>query len=117
VKILLGDFKAKLGRYNILKPTIENQSLYQGSNDSGINIVSSATSKNLVVTSTMFQHQNIHKYTCTSPDGKTHNQTDHILIDRRWHMSIIDVRSFRGADCDTDHYLVVAKGREKISSK
>jgi len=31
----------------------------------------------------MFLHQNINKYTWTSPDGKTHNKIDHILIDRR----------------------------------
>jgi hypothetical protein len=37
------------------------------------------------------------------------------LIDRRWHSSILDVRSFRGADCDTDHYLVVAKIRERLA--
>jgi len=41
-----------------------------------------ATSQNLVVKSTMFPHRNIHKYTWTSPDGKTHNQIDHLLIDR-----------------------------------
>jgi len=63
----------------------------------------------------MFPHRNIHKYTCTSPDGKTHNQIDHVLIDRRWHSSILDVRSFRGAECDTEHYLVIAKVRERIA--
>jgi len=37
------------------------------------------------------------------------------LIDRRRHSCILDVRSFRGADCDTDHYLVVAKLREILA--
>ena len=84
-------------------------SLHQANNNNGVRIVNIATSKNLVVKSTMFPRRNINKYTCTSPDGKTHNQIDHILTDRRWHSSVLDVRSFRGADCDTDHYLVVAK--------
>ena len=41
--------------------------------------------------------------------------SDHILTDRIWHSSILDVRSFRGADCDTYHYLVVAKVRERLA--
>jgi hypothetical protein len=40
---------------------------------------------------------------------------DHVLIDRRWQTNILDVRSFWGADCDTDHYLVVAKVRERLA--
>jgi hypothetical protein len=35
------------------------------------------------------------------------------MLHRKWHSSILDVQSFRGTDCDTDHYLVVARGREK----
>ena len=62
----------------------------------------------------MFPHRYLHKYTWTSPDGKTDNQTDHILIDRRWHLSIIDVRSVRGVDCYTDHCLVVAQVGERL---
>jgi hypothetical protein len=60
-------------------------------------------------------HQNIHKHTCTSPDGKTHRQIDHVLIDSRWHSSILDVQSFRRADCDTDSYLLIADVKERLS--
>jgi hypothetical protein len=63
----------------------------------------------------MFQHHNILKYTWTSPDGKTHNKIGHILVDRRRHSSVPDVRSFRAADCDTYHHLVVAKVRERLT--
>jgi hypothetical protein len=42
-------------------------------------------------------------------------QVYHILIDMRWYSYILNVRSFRAADCDTDHYVVVAKVREKLA--
>jgi len=91
------------------------ESLHHDSNDNGVRLVNFATSKNLVVKSTMFPHRNIHKYFWTTPDGKTHNQIDHILIERRWQTSVLDVRNFRGADCDTDQYLVIAKVRESTA--
>jgi len=55
MKILLGDFNAKVRRENIFKPTTENGSLHQDSNDKGIRLVNYATKKNPVVKSTMFQ--------------------------------------------------------------
>ena len=102
MKMLLGDFNAKVGRDNIFKPTIG-----QDSNDNGVRLVNFATSKILMVKSTMFPHRNNHKYTWTSPDGKAHNQIDHELIGRRWHSSVLDVRSFRGAE--------IAKVRERLA--
>jgi hypothetical protein len=63
----------------------------------------------------LFPQGNIHKYIWTSSDGKTHNQIDPILVDRRRLSNVLDVRSFRAADCDSDHYLVVAKVRERLA--
>jgi hypothetical protein len=66
MKILLGDFNAKVGREDIIKPTIGNESSREISNDNRVRVVNFAISKNLVVKSTMFPHHSIHKY--TSPD-------------------------------------------------
>ena len=85
VKVMLGHFKEKLGREDIFKPTAGNECLHQENNDNGVRLVNFATSTIVFVKCTMFPHRIIHKYTWTSPDGKTHNQIDHILIDRRCH--------------------------------
>jgi hypothetical protein len=91
VKILLGDLNAKVGTADIFKPKIGNERLREISNDNGARLINFATSKNLIVKSTMFPHHNIHKYTWTSPDGNSHNQIDHILIDKQRHSSVLDV--------------------------
>ena len=110
MKILLCDFNAKVGQEDIFKPTIGKESLH-------VRLVNFATSKNLIVKNTTFPHRNIHKQTWTSPDGLTHNQTDHILIDKRRQSSTLDIRSFILADCDSDHYLLIAKKKKKIRER
>ena len=43
MEILLGDFNEKVGRENIFKLTIRNESVYHDSNDDGVRIVHFAT--------------------------------------------------------------------------
>jgi hypothetical protein len=45
MNILLEDFNAKVGREDIFKPAIGNESLHKISNDNGVRLVNSATSK------------------------------------------------------------------------
>jgi hypothetical protein len=74
---LFGDFGAKVVRKPIFKLTIRNENSHDISNDNGLRVVNFATFKNSVAKSTMFPHYNFHKYTWTSPEGKT----DDILIE------------------------------------
>jgi hypothetical protein len=90
MKIVLGDFNAKVGKEDIFKPKIKSESLHEISNDNGVRAVNSATSKNLRVKNTMFPHRNIHKYTWIYPDGKTYNQISYIVVDRRRHEIVLD---------------------------
>jgi len=115
MKIVLGDFNAKIGKEDFFRPTIGPESLHEESNDNGVRVINFATGKNLIVKSTYFRHKNIHKQTWISPDGNTRNQIDHVLADKRRHTNVLDVRSYRGADCDSDHMLVIAKIRERLS--
>jgi hypothetical protein len=115
MNILIGEFNQKEGKEDIFEPTIGNESTHQDRNKNGVRMVNFATSKNLVLKGTVFPHRNFHKYTWIYPDGKAHNQINNILIDRRWHLSILNVRNFMAANCGTDHHMVVTKVREALA--
>ena len=83
MKILLGYFNVKVGRENTFKQAVGNESLHQDINDNDGRILNIITSKNLVHKNMMFSLRNFQKNIWTSPDGKTHSQSDQILIDRR----------------------------------
>ena len=52
--------------------------------------------------------------TWTSPDGQHQNQIDYILCSQRWRSSIQSAKTRLGADCGTDHELLIAKFRLKL---
>lgn len=116
IKMALGDFNAQVGQEKLYYPAIGGHSMHTASNDNGRRLINFAAAKDMVIGSTVFPHKRIHKATWRSPDGTTQNQIDHLLICARYKSSLLDVRSYRGANIDSDHYLVIAKVRAKISN-
>jgi hypothetical protein len=109
MKIFLGDFNARMGGADIVEPTITSEILHEISCENGVRAIEFVTSKNLTVKIVRSPHSNTHKCSWTSPDGYTHNQIEHTLINSLLHSSVLDIPSFMAADCGTDHYLVVVK--------
>ena len=50
----------------------------------------------------------------TSPDGQHRNQIDYILCSKRWRSSIQSTKTRPGADCGSDHELLITKFRLKL---
>ena len=68
----------------------------------------------LVIANTLFQGHKRRLYTWTSPDGPHQNQIDYIVFSQRWRSSIQSAKTRPGADCGSDHELLIAKYRLKL---
>ena len=64
----------------------------------------------MVIANTLFQQHKRRLYTWTSPDG----QIDYSLCSQRWRSSIQSTKTRLGADCGSDHELIIAKFRLKL---
>ena len=68
----------------------------------------------LVIANTLFQQHKRKLYTWTSPNVEYQNQTDYILCSQRRRSSIQSAKTRLGADCGSDHELLIAKFRLKL---
>ena len=68
----------------------------------------------LAIANTLFQQDKRRPYTWTSPDHQHQNQIDYIPCSQRWKSSIQSAKTRLGADCGSDHELLIAKFRLKL---
>ena len=68
----------------------------------------------LVIANSLFQQQKRRLYTWASPHGQYQNQIDYILSSQRWRNSINSTKTRPGADCGSDHELLINKFRLKF---
>ena len=67
-----------------------------------------------MIANSLFQQHKRRFYTGTSPAGQPRNQIDTILCSQRWRRSIQSAKTRPGADCGSDHELLIAKFRLKL---
>ena len=65
----------------------------------------------LVIANTLFQQHKRRLHTWTSPDGQHWKQIDSIPCSQRWRSLILSAQTRPGADCGSDHELLIAKFR------
>jgi hypothetical protein len=95
IKILLGEFNAKVWREDIFRQTIRHESLSEINNDNGVRIVKFATSKKLATKSTcshIIAFINLLRHLLME---RLIQKIYHILRDRTQHSSVLDIRSFK----------------------
>ena len=114
VKIIIGNMNAKLGKEDVFSQVIGRHTLHNISNVNGEMVANYAISNGMYLASTNFQHKKTHIGTWISPDHQTINQIDHVMINKEKLRLIHDVRVKRGYNCDSDHFLVQIKIKQKL---
>ena len=77
-------------------------------NEAGQRLTEFRQEHTLVIANTLFQQHKRRLYTWTSPDGQYQNQIDYIFCSQKRRSSIQSAKTRPGADCDSDHELLIA---------
>ena len=83
-------------------------------NEAGQRLTKFCQENALVIANTLFQQHKKQLYTWTSPDGQYQNQIDYIFCSRKCRSSTESAKIRPGADCGSDHELLIAKFRLKL---
>ena len=112
VLFIIGEWNAKVGSQKT--PGVTGKFGLGVQNEAGQRLIQFCQENPLVIANTLFQQHKRRLYTWTSPDGQYQNQIDYILYSQRWRSSIQSAKTRPGADCGSDHELLIAKFRLKL---
>ena len=109
---IIADWNAKVGSQET--PGVTGKFGPGVQNEAGQRLIEFCQENELVITNTLFQKHKRRFYIWTSQDGWHQNQIDYILCSQRWRSSIQSAKTRLGADCGSEHELLIAKFRLKL---
>ena len=112
VLFIIGDWNAKVGNQEI--PGAIGKSGLGLQNETGQRLTEFSQENALVIANSLFQQHKRRLYTWTSPDGQHQNQIDYILCSQKWRSSTQSAETRLGANCGSDHELLIAKFELKL---
>ena len=112
VLFIIGDWNVKVGSQKI--PAVTGRFGLGVQTEAGQRLTELCQENALIIANILFQQHKRWLYTWTSPDGQHRNQTDYILCRQRWRSSIQSAKTRWGADCGSDHELLIVKFRLKL---
>ena len=111
VLFIIGDWNAKVQSQET--PGVTGKFGLGLQNEAGQRLIDFCQGNALVIAKTLFQQHKRRLYTWTSPDDQHRNQIDYILCSQRW-KKLYRAKTRLGADCGSDHELLIAKFRLKL---
>ena len=112
ILFIIQGWNAKVGSQDI--PGVTGKFGLRVQNKAGQRLTEFCQENALVIANTFFPQHRRRLYTWTSSDGQYRNQIDSILCSQRWRGSIQSAKTRLGADCGSDHELLIAKFRLKL---
>ena len=112
VLFIIGDWNAKVGSQETTG--ITGKFVLGVQNEAGQRLIDFCQENALVLVNTLFQQHKRRLYTWTSPDSQHWNQIDYILCSQRWRSSIQLAKTRQGADCGSDHEILIAGLKLKL---
>ena len=112
-KIYKGDWNVKVGSQET--PGVTGKFGLGVWNEAGQRLTEFCQENTLVMANILFHLHKRWLYTWTSPDSQYRNQIDYSLCSQRWRSSIQSTKTRPGADCGSDHELLITKFRLKLN--
>lgn len=115
-KIICGDFNATINEPNASTIRVGRHG-HGTTNENGEQLIDFMEACNLFHGNSLFQKKTTSRWTWISPNGATHSELDHILVNRRW--MLYDVEVVEAFQTGSDHRLLRAKVhlKEKMKKK
>ena len=106
VLFIIGVWNAKVGSQEI--PGVTGKFGLGVQNEAEQRLTEFCQENALIIANTLFQQHKRQLYTSTLLNGKYQNQTNFFLSSQKWRSSIQSAKTRPGADCGSDHELLIA---------